>query len=156
VKFDKMAEKNLEESTEYFARNKQNTGVVFLGNGLQYKVLRKGHGKKPIIGDKVKVHYKGTFLNGVEFDNTYSTGVSEFVLTLQVLPGIVEGLKLMSEGSKWQLFVPPHLGYGKKGQRYVDKEHLSIEPNTTLLFEIELVEVVGEHLISGDRQTNNK
>ena len=152
---DQLAEKNLNESIEFMERNKTLADVMALKSGLQYRVLKKGQGKKPVLGDRIKVHYKGTFTNGVEFDNTYITGVSEFVLTSQVLPGMVEGLMLMSEGSKWQLFVPPYLAYGKRGQHNSEKSHLSIEPNAALLFELELLKVLGDNLILGRSKANH-
>ncbi|HJL61609.1 MAG TPA: FKBP-type peptidyl-prolyl cis-trans isomerase [Pseudomonadales bacterium] len=150
ARLENLADENLIRSREFLVKHRQGSGVEVSNSGLQFKIVRKGHGRTPVIGDKVRVHYKGMFTNQVVFDDTHQVGVSEFVLTSQVLPGIVEGITLMSEGGKIQLAVPPHLGYGNKGQRNVENELLSIEPNATLLFEIELFEIVGENLISDD------
>ncbi len=146
IKFDKMTINNLRKGEEFLEANKIKAGVVVLGNGLQYREIDIGQGKKPKMGDKVRASYRGTFIDNTEFANTYSIGGSEFVLSSQVLPGIVEALLLMNEGSRWQIVIPPHLAYGKKGQRYADKEQMPIGPNKTLLFELELLEVLGNHL----------
>ena len=138
---DRMKASNLKSSNEFLAKNGKHPGVVESKSGLQYKVLTKGRGKQAAYGDLVKVHYKGTFINGTEFDNTYKTGIAEFALTPQILPGMSEGLSLMREGDKWQLFLPPSLGYGSKGLDNPRNKQLSIEPNVTLLFEVELVSV---------------
>ncbi len=153
-RFENLAAFNLTRSKEFLATNQAETDIFETESGLQYKILKEGHGRKPIMGDRVRVHYRGTFTNQVEFDNTYTGDVSEFTLTAQVLPGIIEGLTLMPEGAKLRLFVPPHLGYGRAGQPNLENERLSIEPNAILIFEIELFEVVGASLISENSEVN--
>lgn len=140
---ERIAALNLEESQEFLGRNAQQPGVVVLPSGLQYKILKPGSGPKPKAGMKVRVHHKAMLLDGTEFDNTYETQPAEFFLTEGVLPGYSEGLKLMSEGARWKLFVPPRLAYGIRGQPTPAPGAPAIAPNTTLIFEVELL-AVGE------------
>ena len=106
-----------------------------LPSGLQYKVLKEGTGKQPEKSDTVSVHYKGTLIDGKEFDSSYKRGEpAEFGVT-QVIKGWTEALQLMKEGAKWQLFIPAQLAYGERGAGDL------IGPNETLVFEVELLKV---------------
>jgi FKBP-type peptidyl-prolyl cis-trans isomerase FklB len=124
-----------EKSKQFFTENKKKDGVIELPSGLQYKVITEGSGNNPVDSNYVKVHYKGMFVDGKVFDNSYDRGEpTEFPVT-GVIPGFTEALKLMKPGSKWQIFIPPHLGYGEQGAGGV------IGPNEILIFEIELIEI---------------
>jgi FKBP-type peptidyl-prolyl cis-trans isomerase FklB len=101
---------------------------------LQYKALVEGSGKAPKAADQVTVHYKGTFIDGNEFDSSYKRGNPATFEVNKVVRGWTEALQLMKEGSKWQLFIPPELGYGDRGTG-------PIPPNNTLIFEVELISV---------------
>jgi FKBP-type peptidyl-prolyl cis-trans isomerase len=125
------AKKNHEEGDAFLAANKKKEGVVTRPSGLQYKVIKGAEGKKPTAEDTVEVKYRATFINGKEFD-TSGGEVRAFKLS-ELVPGWQEALQLMPVGSKWQLFVPPALAYADKGLGQI------IMPNTTLLFELELV-----------------
>ncbi len=131
---EEKGEKNMEEGQAFLEENKTKEGVVETESGLQYKVLIEGTGKSPMPEDFVKCHYRGTLLNGKEFDSSYKLGQpAEFQLN-RVISGWTEGLQLMKEGGKYELYIPSHLAYGPRGGQ-------SIEPNMTLIFEIELLEV---------------
>jgi len=130
------AEKAQEEGASFLEENAKKEGVVTLPSGLQYKVIREGEGRIPKATDTVKTNYRGTLINGKQFDSSYDRGEpAEFPVT-GVIKGWQEALQLMKEGAKWQLFVPSELGYGQMGSRG------SIPPNATLIFEIELLEIV--------------
>ncbi len=129
-----MSVKNLAAGKAFLEENKKKEGVKTLPSGLQYKVLAEGSGKTPQATDSVTVNYSGTFINGAEFDSSFKR---EKPLTFQVdgvIRGWTEALKLMKEGSKWQLFIPPELGYGERGGG-------PVPPNSTLIFEVELISV---------------
>jgi FKBP-type peptidyl-prolyl cis-trans isomerase len=129
------AEKNTKEGQDYLEQNKKKDGVKVTASGLQYREVRAGKGKKPTAKDMVKVHYKGTLINGKEFDSSYKRGEpAEFALA-GVIPGWTEGLQLMNEGSVYEFVIPSELAYGQRGQRP------DIEPNSTLVFEVELLEI---------------
>lgn len=119
------------EGDAFQEENKKKEGVVTLPSGLQYKILKAGEGKKPTTNDMVEVRYRGTFIDGKEFDSSGSE-TRTFKLA-GIIPGWREALQLMPVGSKWQLVVPPELAYGERGMGQ------GIMPNTTLLFEVELV-----------------
>jgi len=123
------------EGEAFLAENKQKEGVLTLPSGLQYKILKAGDGRKPAETDAVEVHYRGTLINGTEFDSSLSTGKPAILKISQVIPGWREALKLMPTGSKWQLFIPPQLAYGEGGAGQ------AIGPNATLIFEVELVAI---------------
>jgi FKBP-type peptidyl-prolyl cis-trans isomerase FkpA len=130
-----LPKKNTEEGTAFLAKNKTAEGVITTASGLQYKVLRQGAGAKPNATDIVKVHYKGTLLNGETFDSSYDRNEPiDFPLN-QVVPGWSEGVGLMSVGSKYQFWIPSDLAYGEMGSPPV------IGPNATLVFEVELLDV---------------
>jgi FKBP-type peptidyl-prolyl cis-trans isomerase FklB len=130
-----LAAKNQQAGESYLADNKKKDGVVTLPSGLQYKVMKKGSGKKPTAKDTVVVNYRGTLLNGEEFDSSYARGQPATLEVGGVIPGWREALQLMPVGSKWQVVIPPDLAYGPRGAGD------SIGPNETLIFEIELVEI---------------
>jgi FKBP-type peptidyl-prolyl cis-trans isomerase FklB len=129
-----MADKNLAEGKVFLEENKKKDGVVSLPSGLQYKVLTEGSGKLPKATDSVTVNYRGIMVDGTEFDNSYKRGQPVTFQVGKVIPGWTEGLQLMKEGSKWQLFIPPQLAYGDRGTG-------RIPPNSTLIFEVELLAV---------------
>ena len=130
---DEMLTRNLEEGKAFLAENGKNEKVVTLPSGLQYEVLTEGNGAKPAATDKVKCHYHGTLLDGTVFDSSVQRGEPALFGVNQVIKGWVEALQLMSVGSKWRLFIPSHLAYGAQGAGN------SIEPNTTLIFDVELL-----------------
>ena len=129
------AEKNLAEGKAFLDENKKKEGVKTLPSGLQYKVLVEGSGKTPKATDTVTVHYRGTLINGSEFDSSYKKGQPSTFQVNGVIRGWSEALQLMKGGSKWQLFIPPELAYGERaagGQ---------IPVNSTLIFEVELISI---------------
>lgn len=128
------ADKNLAEGKAFLEENKKKEGIKTLPSGLQYKVLAEGSGKTPIATDSVTVNYKGTLIDGSEFDSSYKRGNPTTFQVNKVVKGWTEALQLMKEGSKWQLFIPPELGYGERGGG-------PIPPNSTLIFEVELISV---------------
>jgi len=128
------ADENRRKSTEFLEANKSKDGIVALTSGLQYKVLKDGNGRKPTEADIVLCEYRGTLLDGTEFDGT-TPGKPATMKLSQLIPGWKEALKLMPVGSKWQLFVPPSMAYGEKGVG------TDIGPNELLVFELELVDI---------------
>ena len=131
----KLGEKNKKEGEAFLAENKKKEGIKTLPSGLQYKVIKEGTGKKPKITDTVTTHYRGTLIDGIEFDSSYRRGKPASFPVNGVIPGWTEALQLMGEGAKWQLFVPPNLAYGERGAGR------DIGPNATLIFEIELISI---------------
>jgi len=131
----KVGEKNKSEGETFLGENKKKEGIITLPSGLQYKVIKAGTGKKPKATDTVTAHYKGTLINGTEFDSSYRRGQPASFPVNGVIPGWTEALQLMEEGAKWQVFIPSNLAYGERGAGR------DIGPNATLIFEIELVSV---------------
>ena len=131
-----LSRKNLEEGIAFLAKNKENPGVITLPSGLQYEVLTEGSGKKPSLTDRVKCHYQGSLINGFVFDSSIQRGEPAVFGVDQVIPGWVEALQLMPVGSRWKLYIPSDLGYGAQGAGEV------IPPNSALIFEIELIDIV--------------
>jgi len=130
-----MAESPLEKGEKFLAENKSKEGVKTTSSGLQYKVLKEGSGKSPSSSDTVVCHYRGTLLDGTEFDSSYKRNEpAEFPLN-RVIPGWTEGVQLMKEGSKYQFFIPSKLAYGSTGAGGV------IGPDETLIFEVELIKI---------------
>jgi len=123
------------------AANARKEGVVTLPSGLQYKVLRQGDGPRPTEADKVLCHYRGSFVDGTEFDSSHVRGRPATFDMRRVIPGWREALKLMPVGSRWQIVVPPRLGYGERGQRGRKRMPGKIGPNATLIYETELLAI---------------
>ena len=119
---------------KYLADNKVKEGVITTPSGLQYKVITKGEGEMPTATDEVKVHYKGTFVDGKTFDSSYDRGEPISFPLNQVIPGWTEGVALMPVGSKYIFTIPYDLGYGERGSQ-------SIPPKSTLVFVVELLEI---------------
>ena len=134
----KAGEANMKEGQEFLAANKTKDGVVTLPSGLQYKILTTGTGAKPTASDTVVCNYRGTFINGTEFDSSYKRGQPASFPVGGVIKGWTEALQLMPVGSKWQLFVPPDLAYGERGAGG------AIGPNQTLVFDVELISIKGK------------
>ena len=131
----KLSEKNKADGEKFLAENAKKEGVHTLPSGLQYKEITPGMGKSPKTTDTVTTHYKGTLIDGTEFDSSYKRGQPATFPVSGVIPGWTEALQLMKEGAKWQLFVPSNLAYGERG---AGRE---IGPNATLVFEVELISV---------------
>jgi len=129
---------NKKEGEDFLAANKSKEGVVTLPSGLQYKVLKEGTGPKPSPADSVVCNYRGTLINGTEFDSSYKRGQPATFPVNGVIKGWTEALQLMPVGSKWQLFIPPDLAYGQRGAG------ADIGPNATLIFEVELLSIQGK------------
>jgi len=130
-----MKEKNLEAAKKFLEENEKKPGVKKTASGLEYKVLKEGSGPKPTASDRVAVQYRGTLLNGTEFDASSKRGPEPTVFGVgQVIKGWTEALTNMNVGSKWEIYIPPNLAYGENGQR-------NIEPNSLLIFDVELVEI---------------
>lgn len=131
---NELAEKNRKEGRAFLAENKKKEGVVTLPSGLQYKIIKEGTGRSPGPRDIVTVHYTGWLVDGQQFDSSYMRSQPATFSLTQVIPGWSEGLKLMKEGAKWQLVVPPDLGYGERGT-----PGGPIGPDAVLIFDIELL-----------------
>jgi FKBP-type peptidyl-prolyl cis-trans isomerase FklB len=127
--------KNQMSGDAYLAANKDKPGVTTLPSGLQYKVLTAGNGRTPTDNDIVTVDYAGTFIDGKEFDSSYKRGTPATFPVTGVIPGWTEALKLMKEGSIWEVYVPSSLAYGEEGAPG------AIGPNQTLVFKIHLIKV---------------
>lgn len=130
-----LAEKNKTEGETFLAENKVKEGVKILPSGLQYKVIKEGTGKSPKATDGVVAHYQGTRIDGTEFDSSYKRNEPATFKLDQVIKGWTEALMMMREGAKWQLFIPANLAYGGNGLEPI------IEPNSVLIFEVELISV---------------
>ena len=127
---------NKKAGEEFLNINRHKAGVVALPSGLQYEILKNGNGPKPAASDKVKCHYHGTLINGTVFDSSIQRGEPAVFGVSQVIPGWVEALQMMPVGSKWRLFIPSNLAYGERGAGNM------IEPNSTLIFDVELLDIV--------------
>lgn len=137
-KEQEAAEANMKEGEAFLAANKAKEGVMALPSGLQYKVEKQGTGPKPTASDTVVCNYRGTFIDGKEFDSSYKRGQPATFPVGGVIKGWTEALQLMPVGSKWELFIPPDLAYGARGAGGV------IGPNATLVFEVELLSIKGK------------
>jgi FKBP-type peptidyl-prolyl cis-trans isomerase FklB len=129
-----FAEKNKKEGLTYLEENKKKSGVKTLKSGLQYKVITKGKGKSPQEKDTVTVNYRGTLIDGTEFDSSYKRGQPASFPVGGVIKGWTEALLLMKEGDKWELAIPSDLAYGETGRQ-------GIPPNAVLVFEVELISI---------------
>ena len=123
------------EGAKFLEENKSKPGVVTTASGLQYKILKAGKGKKPTAANEVRMHYRGTLINGIEFDNSYKKGEPINLPVSGAFAGLTEALQLMPVGSKWELYVPANLGYGNNGSG-------PIPPGSTLIFDVELIAIV--------------
>ena len=133
---NESAERNTADGEAYMAENAARDGVTATESGLQYEVLREGDGgTRPADGQNVTVHYKGSLVDGTEFDSSYERGEPATFNVNQVIPGFSEGLKLMDVGSHYKFHIPGNLGYGPQGSAP------NIQPNATLIFEVELIEI---------------
>lgn len=130
-----LKDKNAELGKDFLDKNSKKDGVISLESGLQFEILEQGNGEIPNFNDFVKVIYEGSLLNGNVFDSTKDSGAIDFQLSLTIL-GWQEALQLMPVGSRWKLFIPHHLAYGEFGAQPM------IQPNSTLIFIIELLEIV--------------
>jgi FKBP-type peptidyl-prolyl cis-trans isomerase FklB len=133
-KMQQESEANIKAGKEYREKNKKVAGVVQLENGIQYRIIKKGDGKKPSPTDTVKVHYRGTLVDGKEFDSSYKRNQPMTFPVNGVIRGWQEILPMMPVGSKWNVVVPPELAYGPRGSG-------AIGPNATLVFDIELLSI---------------
>jgi len=138
AKAQQLGQANKKEGEEFLAANKGKEGVITLPSGLQYKVLTEGTGPKPSASDSVVCNYRGTLINGMEFDSSYKRGQPSTFPVSGVIKGWTEALQLMPVGSKWQLFIPPDLAYGDRGAPP------DIAPDATLIFEVELLSIQGK------------
>lgn len=133
--FQKLADDNQKASEEFLTNNLAKTGIVALPSGVQYRIIEEGDGSRPGMESTVKVHYRGSKTNGHEFDSSFARGVPEEFAVSSVLKGWQEVLPLMKTGSTWQVFVPPELAFGARGNPPVG-------PNEALVFDLKLVEIV--------------
>ena len=133
-----VAEGNAEAGAAFLAENAQRDGIVVTESGLQYEVVTAGEGASPGPDDKVEVHYRGTLIDGTVFDSSYDRGQTVTFGVTQVIPGWTEALQLMKEGDKYNLYIPSELAYGAGGAGQV------IGPNSTLIFEVELIKVLSD------------
>ena len=132
---DMRAQENLEQSRAFLTRIAKKEGVVTLPSGLVYRVVQAGEGKTPGSNDSVLVNYRGSLIDGSEFDSSYERGRPATFQIKKVIKGWREALQLMKEGAQWELFIPPELAYGKRGRPK------TIPPNSALVFEVELIAV---------------
>ncbi|MBF0611681.1 MAG: FKBP-type peptidyl-prolyl cis-trans isomerase [Magnetococcales bacterium] len=131
----KKAAYHRQRGDAYRKENGQRPGVTTLHSGLQYEVLHQGNGQKPSYSSRVQVHYRGTLVNGAEFDSSYARGEPLSFNLLEVISGWREGVQLMAEGSKFRFVIPPEIAYGSTGAGLI------IGPDSTLIFEIELLKI---------------
>ena len=130
-----VAEKNKKDGEAFLAANKKKEGVITMPSGLQYKILTAGKGKSPKATDTVTVNYRGTTIDGTEFDSSYKRGKPATFALNQVIPGWTEAVQLMKEGAKWEIYIPSNLAYGERGAG------ATIGGNATLIFEVELLSI---------------
>ncbi len=135
-KSKKLAEKNMQEGEAFLAENQEKAGVTTTASGLQYEVMKEGSGAKPQKTDRVSVHYAGTLIDGTEFDSSYKRGSPAAFAVTGVIKGWTEVLQLMNVGSKYRVSIPSDLAYGLRGSPP------TIGPNATLIFEVELLDIV--------------
>ena len=136
AKRDNVLTDNLASAKAFLAENAEKPGIQSLLSGVQYEVIKEGTGAIPKVTDMVMVHYRGTLLDGTEFDNSYNRGEPTVFTVNQIIQGWSEVLQLMKTGSNWKVFIPPELAYGENSR------NPSIPPNALLIFEIELIEIV--------------
>ncbi len=134
--YKKVGQENLEKGNKFLEENKKRQGISTTESGLQYEIIKAGTGAKPVDTDQVKVHYHGTLLDGTVFDSSVERNEPVTFPVTGVIAGWTEALKLMSVGSKWKIYIPANLGYGEQGAGG------KIGPNSALVFEVELLEIV--------------
>ena len=139
-----IAEKNRKAVEAFVAENAKKEGVITLPSGLQYKILKQGDGKMPMLDDHVVCHYRGTLIDGTEFDSSYRRNQPATLPVKGVMPGWAQALQLMPVGSKWQVFIPPQLAYG---ERVVS----GIGANAMLIFEVELISIQDKPQVASAR-----
>jgi FKBP-type peptidyl-prolyl cis-trans isomerase len=130
-----QAPANLQQAQQFLEQNRQEPDVHVTDSGLQYQVIEEGEGESPDASDTVKVHYRGTLLDGTEFDSSYARGQPATFAVNQVVPGWTEALQEMKVGGTWKLWIPPDLGYGAQGRG-------PVPPNALMVFEVELIDIV--------------
>lgn len=130
-----VGDANLKKGQEFLASNKSKKGVIGLPSGVQYTIEKKGSGKRPTLDNSVVAHYRGTLIDGTEFDSSYTRGQPATFPVSGVIKGWQEVLQLMQIGAKWKVFIPPVLAYGERGAGP------NIGPNETLIFDIELIDI---------------
>ncbi|HEY9187273.1 MAG TPA: FKBP-type peptidyl-prolyl cis-trans isomerase [Bacteroidota bacterium] len=130
-----LADKNLKDAEKFLEENKKKEGIITTASGLQYKIITKGNGKIPTAQDTVVAHYRGTLIDGTEFDNSFKRNEPATFPVSGVIKGWQEVLQLMPVGSKWEVYIPPQLAYGEQGAGQV------IPPNAALIFDIELISI---------------
>ncbi len=135
-KQNKLASENLEKGKLFMDSNKNKPGIIQTKSGLQYRVQKIGTGLKPTAKDVIKISYTGKSIDGKVFDSSDNHGGFAFLILEQTIPGWIEAIQMMKEGDKWELFIPSQLAYGERGQGQL------IEPNQTLIFDVELLEVI--------------
>lgn len=140
-KITAMSEQNLQAGKDFLAENAKKDGIVATESGLQYKVVRKGDGPVPTADDMVLAHYSGKTMDGKEFDSSYKRGEPAKFPVGSLIPGWVEALQLMPKGSKWELYIPGDLAYGPGGKMNRQTGEFDIEPNSLLIFELELLDI---------------
>ena len=133
--FEKLSEENQKAAEEFLAANLSKTGIVALPSGVQYRIIEEGEGARPGMDSTVKVHYRGSKTNGLEFDSSFARGVPEEFTVNSVLKGWQEVLPLMKTGATWQIFVPPELAFGQR-------VNPPVGPNESLIFYLKLIEVI--------------
>ena len=131
----KRAGENLEMSKAFLAANGEKEGITTLESGLQYREIESGNGKTANASASVVLHYRGTLVDGTQFDSSYDRGKPATFLVRKLIRGLAEAVQLMQEGDKWEIFVPPELGYGRQSPRH------KIPPNSALIFEVEVLTV---------------
>jgi FKBP-type peptidyl-prolyl cis-trans isomerase FklB len=133
---EKIGAENLAKGQKFLEENKTKEGIVVTASGLQYRIINEGDGAKPLATDKVTVNYKGTTIDGKEFDSSYKRNEPATFAANRVIKGWTEALQLMPIGSKWELFIPSNLAYGPRAMG------ADIQANETLIFEVELLDIV--------------
>ncbi|MBN2597767.1 FKBP-type peptidyl-prolyl cis-trans isomerase [Labilibaculum sp.] len=133
---EKIGAENLAKGQKFLEENKSKEGIVVTESGLQYRIINEGEGAKPLATDKVSVHYKGTTIDGKEFDSSYKRNEPATFAANRVIKGWTEALQLMPVGSKWELFIPSNLAYGPRAMG------ADIKANETLIFEVELLDII--------------
>lgn len=138
----KLADENKVKSEKWLADNKSKTGIATLASGIQYRVIEEGEGARPTINDKFMLHYRGTKMDGREFDSTFARGTPVEFTFDSIMKGWAEVLPLMKVGATYQVFIPPELAFGEAG--YVDpqRNQMIVQPNEALMFDLKLVEIV--------------